>query len=91
MPVYVDELIRTSGMSYAHLIADTEAELLVCAGEIGLRPEKSIKDANHNITSYVISWNMRINAIRNGAKTLNRDEYFNKLKEVRENIKNNVY
>jgi len=84
MTTYVDPAVfkKPNGRkSYAHLVADTVAELHVFAASIGVKPHFFHKTASY--PHYDINEEQRTKAIEAGAKDVSSKDLLSKAKEMK--------
>lgn len=84
MTAYVDPAVfkKPNGRkSYAHLVADTVAELHAFAASIGVKPHFFHKSASY--LHYDITEAQRAAAIASGAKEVSSKELLGKAKEMK--------
>jgi len=88
--IYVDTLKITKKQTrrwkypfYAHMVGDTEKELITFAQSLGLREEWIQRSHLDGIVHFDLNRNLWNNARKYGAKLLKAEEWRNKLKEIR--------
>ena len=83
MSVYVDESRNPLGrMVMCHMIADTEEELHVMAGCLGLKYEWFQEPPKASHPHYDISLSRRTMAVKFGAIELDRRQFVRKMRQI---------
>ncbi len=84
MAVYVDQSCNRLGrMVMCHMIADTLDELHAMAGRIGMRREWFQSPPAASFPHYDVALGRRADAVRYGARSLDRHQMIAKIRELR--------